>query len=81
VKVFGCGIQLPAFGCLRATRHGGPSASFAVAVAQAGPDLDLHHRAADHLVVTLQVKHHTIDAGAEDVLDGEAPLDFRLAGS
>src|SRR4051812_47014585 len=50
------------------------------AVAETGPDLDLDHRAADHPVVALQVKHHTVDAHPEDVFDGEAAFDLGLAG-
>src|SRR4051812_30045824 len=47
-----------------------------VAVAQTRSDLNIDGRVADRLVVTLQVEHHPVDAGAEDVLDGEAALDL-----
>src|SRR3954469_25704854 len=49
------------------------------AVAETGSDLNLDHRAADHLVVAFEVKHHTVDAHTEDVFDGEATLDLGLA--
>src|SRR4051812_26893949 len=49
-------------------------------VAETRSDLNLDHGTADHLVAALQVKHHAVDAHAEDVFDGEAALDLGLAG-
>src|ERR1043166_9348525 len=51
------------------------------AFAESRANLNVDGREADGLVVPLQTEGDAVDIGAsEDVLDGEAPLDIRLAG-
>ena len=50
-----------------------------VAVGAARLNLDADRCGRQHLVVPLEAEHNLMASRAEDMLDGEPPLDFRLA--